>query len=327
MDYILQRCNQNNIKTTICFEALEYIQLKNEWLKGNAMGYKKDPIQAIENQIQLAVKDGHDVQLHIHPQWFNAHFENEKWIVDMSNWRIGDFKGNDNHSLLDLVATCKEELENLIQPVNPEYQCIGFRAGGYNIMPSDEIYNALVALDFKYDSSVFPGGFEDTNLSKYDYRNVDDKLDFWWADSNDIRKPSLQSSDIMEIPIFSLKVQRWQRILTWSRIKSILFRSKQSISSLAKEKIENKSIWEKFTFLLQDEVVTWDVCMFSKRLHKKTLQRIQRDYLNDRSNFVLIGHPKSLSKPKLFDDFLKLVTHKNYNVTFKTLSELYESFV
>lgn len=327
MDYILKRCNKYNIKITIYFEALEYIKLRDEWLKGNTMGYKKNPIKAIVNQIQQAVKDGHDIQLHIHPQWFDAYFKNEKWVVDMNNWRLGDFKGNDIYGLLDLVADCKNELEKLIRSVNPEYLSIGFRAGGYNIMPSYEIYSVLVALGFKYDSSVFPGGHENTNLSKYDYRNLDNKLDFWWADLNDHKQPALQVSNIMEIPIFSLTVQRWQRILTWNKIKSLLIKSKQSMSSLAKEKIENKSLWRKITFMFQDEVVTWDVCMFSKRLHKKTLKRIKSNYLSERNNFVLIGHPKSLSQPKLFDNFLKLVTNKKHSITFKTLSELHESFV
>ncbi len=53
---ILQLCDKHNIKTTIFFEVLEYIKLKEEWEKGNTMGYTENPVKAIEQQIQQAAK-------------------------------------------------------------------------------------------------------------------------------------------------------------------------------------------------------------------------------------------------------------------------------
>ncbi|MGJ7024434.1 hypothetical protein [Petrimonas sulfuriphila] len=72
---ILSMCDAHGIKITLFFEMLEYIRLKEEWSKGNRMGYTSDPIEAIERQIQQATANGHDIQLHIHPQWYNASFK------------------------------------------------------------------------------------------------------------------------------------------------------------------------------------------------------------------------------------------------------------
>jgi len=315
---ILQLCSKHNIKITIFFEVLEYIKLKEEWDKGNTMGYTDNPIEAIENQIQQAALVGHDIQLHIHPQWYNAKYENGKWHLNVNNWRLGDFKGENNYNVKELISDCKTALEDLIKPVNPHYKCIGLRAGGYNIMLSDEVHVAMVDLDMKYDSSVYPGGYETGNLSKYDYRNVSLELSHWWADANDIRKISDKGKEILEIPIFALPVARWKRILTPSKIKSLLLRKNNVISSNSKEKIK---------FMLQHEASTWDVCMFPQSLHKKFFKHIESKMIDKRDSYVLIGHPKSLQQPKLFANFISIAKNRKFNYKFLTLSEYYESIV
>jgi hypothetical protein len=101
---ILNICDENKIKITIFFEAIEYLKLKDEWEKGNSMGYDKNPIKAIEAQLQNAALNGHDIQLHIHPQWVNAKYVNDKWEVDFSNWRLGDLRS----ILTILLKICSE---------------------------------------------------------------------------------------------------------------------------------------------------------------------------------------------------------------------------
>ncbi len=322
---ILDLCQKQGIKTTLFFEVLEYLKLKEEWEKGNTMGYTKNPIKAIEQQIQQATINGHDIQLHIHPQWHNAKYQNGKWKLDLSNWRLGDFKGDNNYGIKELISECKTALEELIKPVKPDYKCVGLRAGGYNIMPSAEVYAAMVALGMKYDSSVYPGSYETGNLSKYDYRGISIESVYWWADENDIRSISKKEKQILEIPIFALSVARWKRILTPTKIKSLLLRKSNAISSNAKEKIGKKGISEKIKFILQPEAATWDVCMFSQALHKKFFRYIEKNLANRCRSYVLIGHPKSLQNKKLFEDFISIAQKRKTDYLFKTLTEIYDS--
>lgn len=320
---ILYLCDQHGIKTTIFFEVLEYIKIKTEWEKGNSMGYAENPTKAIENQIQQAARDGHDIQLHIHPQWHNAKYQNGKWRLDLTNWRLGDFCTSAGYGVCEIISECKTTLENLIKPVKPNYQCIALRAGGYNIMPSSEVYKTMKQVGLKIDSSVYPGGYEIGSLSKYDYRNVPLDLDYWWADENDIRIPSNTKKDILEIPVSAFPIRRWQRIFTVSKIKSLLLRQKTAMSAVAKEKVDNKSLRQKIWFILGKEASTWDVCMFSKSLHKKCFRYINKNLEGKRNNMVLLGHPKSLQDEKFFENFLKIASKKK--VSFSTLKAFYES--
>ena len=323
---ILNICDENKIKITIFFEAIEYLKLREEWEKGNSMGYDKNPITAIEDQLQKAALNGHDIQLHIHPQWVNAKYSNDKWEVDFSNWRLGDFRIDSDYSIEDLLRDGKKTLEDFIKPVIFDFECIALRAGGYNIMPSKEVFSAMQSLGLKADSSVFPGGYVNGYLSRFDYRNIPLGLDYWWANSNDITQMSDNEKEIMEIPIFALMQPRWKKILDFQKIKSILGNHQSAITSARQETISKKTIFEKIKFLFGKEALTWDFCLFNTSLHKKYLNYIETNLLNKRNLFVLIGHPKSLKKEKTFKSFIKLTKKSRYSCTFKTLSEIYAQF-
>lgn len=321
---ILEICEKNNIKITIFFELIEYIKLKEEWDRGNTMGYQENPIKAMDDQLQQAALDGHDIQLHIHPQWINAQWENNAWQVDKSNWRLGDFTTGSAYRIKDLIKEGKSTLEAIIQKVLPDYRCTALRAGAYNIMPSDKVYEAMLDLGFKIDSSVYLGGYEDTTLSRFDYRGVPLNLDFWWADAQDIRLEDNKNKLIMEIPIFALPQARWKKVLNFNKIKSLLTKGKKSVSALAQEKISNKSLVAKVKFMMSKEAQTWDFCMFSKSQHKRYFRYIERQ--TDRNSFVLIGHPKSFVKDNSLVNMIKLAQKSKVKYSFKTLLRAYGGF-
>ena len=75
---ILTIYDKTNVKSTIFFEVVEYWKLREAWDAGNKMGYKKDPALAMKDQIIKAFQKGHDIQLHIHPQWLNAKYINNQ---------------------------------------------------------------------------------------------------------------------------------------------------------------------------------------------------------------------------------------------------------
>ena len=320
---LLILCERFNIRATLFFEAIEYIRLKEEWSSGNFMGYDNDPLRAMENQIQDAAKMGHDIQLHVHPQWVSAEYRDSRWEVDFHNWRLNDFHLEDGYGVKELLSDAKNELEQLIRPVLPDYRCIALRAGAYSIVPSSQVYTAMQDLGLKIDSSVYPGGYENGSLSKYDYRNVPIDLDYWWADETDIRKASVSRKDILEFPVFALPARRWKKMLTPLKILSILSGNKSSLSSVVQEKIKKTSPLQKIQYLCEKEAFTWDVCMFSKSLHKAFFNYIETRLATPRNTFVLIGHPKSLQNPKAFKSFIDLAKSRDQKYVFKTLSQKY----
>jgi len=317
---ILSICEANNIRTTIYFEVIEYLKMKRAWEKGNKMGYVNNPIEAIDRQLKTAALAGHDIQLHIHPQWVDAEYT-DRWVVDFNNWRIGDFVGKQNYSLEDLLREGKEAIEALINPVVPHYKCIAFRAGGYNIMPSKKVYDAMINTGLKMDSSVYPGGHEQGALSRYDYRETDNGKDFWWVQPDDFSKQG-RGSLVMEIPIFALAQSRLNK-LSVERFKSA-FQNKQSAINSLKKKTNKLSLAGRLKYMLKKEAFTWDFCLFSTRLHNRFLRYIKRHLINQRQYFVLIGHPKNFTTDTCFRRFIR--NAKKDGAQFMTLSEFYDRF-
>lgn len=316
-DRILAVCEQHSIKLTLFFEVLEYIRLKQEWDGGNRMGYLDNPVQAIEQQLQRMAADGHDIQLHVHPQWVNARFEDGSWQVDLDNWRLGDFEVPQAYSIEDMLREGKETIESLIRPVCPDYECTILRAGGYNVMPSGPVYKAMVNTGLRVDSSVYPGGFEDGDLSRFDFRAAPLQLDHWLALEENFCLPA-NDSQVLEIPILALAQRRFRKI-TPSRIRSALQNRGSASRSLA-AKTGKRSLVQKIAYFIEEEAFTWDFCLFDLRLHKRFFRYIEQD-LPTRDAFVLIGHPKGYTTDKHFDNMIRHAKARGYSfITLQTLA-------
>jgi hypothetical protein len=315
---ILDILDYSNIKSTIFFEVIEYWRIKEQWEKGNKMGYEKNPVLAIEKQLKDAYKNGHDVQLHLHPQWLNAKWQDEKWQIDRSMWRLGNFIDINGYTLFDLLRDGKNTLEEMLKTINSNYKCHTLRAGGFNIFPSNNIIDAMKNLGFMCDSSVYPGGFEDGTLSQYDYRDIDIKKDFWYVD-NDMRNESRFKSEIVELPIFALPSIRIIKLFCRHRIMSY-FRNRKSATSGFSAKNTKKSLISKILFLFNKEYLTWDFCLFSNSMNIRFLKEcLKLNKNHNRLNFTIIGHPKNFT----YSNTLKclIFNSQKLNISFLTISE------
>ncbi|EKB51331.1 hypothetical protein [Cecembia lonarensis] len=320
-DKILSICDTYGIKTTIFFEVVEYWSLKEEWDKGNDMGYSKNPIEAMESQLQTAFRNGHDIQLHFHPQWLGAKFINDKWDLNLKNWRLSDFSETDGLDQFGLIKKGVETLQDIIKPLNPDYKPSIIRAGGYNIMPSFKIAQAMLENGIIVDSSVYPGGVENGEYSKYDYSEVPNDLDYWFTNEENVTQRTT-SGTILEIPIFALPITRWKKY-NKVRIKSILVNKKSALESI-QAKTSKTSLVEKVKYWFQKESITWDFCLFDIKAHKHFIKYIDHHLKGKRKTFVLVGHPKNFTDEVEFEKFIKL-SLKNFG--FLTLDGYSKSLI
>lgn len=307
----LESCKKHQIRSTVFFEVIEYLKIKEEWEKGNAMGYKNNPAEAIKDQIIQAFREGHDIQLHIHPQWINATYDKQGWRVDNRYWRLPQvpLEPDDDFplGLEELIKLGKKTIESILAPTNSSYRCNIFRAGGFNIYPSDQIIPILRRNGFIADSSVFPGAYEQGALSSFDYRNIPNHIPFWWID-NSVTEIADGSQDFVEVPVFAKKMIRMKKY-DQNRIK-IALRNKKSNLHKIKGKVakENQSIFQKIGYFFEKEAVTWDYCLFSagKMNHYlKLAERIEAHSDLPFHPFVLVGHSKEFLLPATFDSFIK----------------------
>lgn len=310
---LLAVARKYGVKFTVFFEVVEYWKLKEEWEKGNNMGYASNPVLAMESQIIQMAQEGHDIQLHIHPQWVDAKFEDGSWRVNLEEWRLSSFRGGKKEKIEELLLKGKNTLEQLLQPVAPSYSCVALRAGGYNAQPSETIVKAIKTVGLKADLSVYPGGYETGTLSNYDYRGIDPALSLWYV-RNKLEEPA-NEGEIIEIPIVAYPMRRYSKFLTLSRIKKLISHFGNARQSLG-AKTQNhptspreSRIKRLLRYFIGWEAQTWDFCLFSKSQHRKFLQTVKD---SNRSVVVLVGHPKSLVSTKPLEYLLdRLVNEKS----------------
>ena len=72
-DLLIEYFNKFNIKATFFVDILFY----------NLISKRPDFSEQallIKNQLQRLLKDGHRLELHLHPQWLNSKYEDNEWI-------------------------------------------------------------------------------------------------------------------------------------------------------------------------------------------------------------------------------------------------------
>ena len=84
-----------------------------------------------ENVVRETFRQGHDIQLHIHPQWQNAQYQHGRWNLT-SDWSILNYS---RETALQMLQGGKEYLENLLKDIDPNYRCVSFRSGAWCIAP------------------------------------------------------------------------------------------------------------------------------------------------------------------------------------------------
>ena len=314
-DTILAIAEAHNAHLTIFFEVMEYWRLKEQWELGNRMGYTDNPIEAMETQLQKAYSRGHDVQLHLHPQWANAQWKGDHWVVDNAYWRLSVLS---QEEIEDLLRRGRQTLEDIIGC--SQYKCDTLRAGGYNVQPSEGIVRAMHNCGFRADSSIYPGGCEQGALSLYDYRSVAADKGMWHC--GDSLETEVAESDITELPIVAFPMMRLKKYMSFDRVRAI-WRNRHSATKTfaAKTSVEDRIKPRKLSKLLYffgTESQTWDFCLFSKGMHRSFLRKIRRQA--DRSFFVLVGHPKSFVSGSSFEFLLRLAVEEQY--TFSTIREI-----
>ncbi|HKU51058.1 MAG TPA: hypothetical protein VJQ25_01215, partial [Nitrospira sp.] len=64
-----------------------------------------------DETVRETYRQGHDIQLHIHPQWRNAEYKDGRWKLT-ADWSILNYSRED---ALEMLQRGKEYLENLLK--------------------------------------------------------------------------------------------------------------------------------------------------------------------------------------------------------------------
>jgi hypothetical protein len=192
---LLSELDRFGARVTIMAEVAEILAFKRQ-------AEFRSVAARIEDQLRSAVARGHDVQLHLHPAWFNARYDGRHWRLDSSEYSL---VGLPPSRISEYLRKGKDYLEELLRPVRSAYRCVAFRAGNWLIQPAREVVSALERHGFRYDTSVFKHGWGSAGPYVLDYRSAHDELFSWVVDPDDINRRS-DRVGLREVPIFSRKV-------------------------------------------------------------------------------------------------------------------------
>jgi hypothetical protein len=149
-----------------------------------------------DEAVRGTYRQGHDIQLHIHPQWTGAEYINGEWRLT-ADWSILNYSPEEAYGMM---SESKSYLENLLRSLNPNYRCVSFRSGSWCIAPSPHMLGLLVKLGIVFDMSIVGGVRYETKNIHLDYSNCDEDFVPYYPVMTDARRVSDKPEPIVCIP-------------------------------------------------------------------------------------------------------------------------------
>lgn len=197
---LLDAFDGEGLRLTLMVEMGEY-----RWLREN----EPQAAEKMERQWREAARRGHDVQLHLHPNWLPElgakRQADGSWSWDLAKARADDYPGD----LGELIRECKKMIESVVREEIPGHTVTCFRAGAYEAQPFARLHDALVANGVVCDSSVLPG--DRRSDRSYDYTLAYSSGQPYFASRHDpqLKAPPAERS-IVELPVYVLEAgRRW----------------------------------------------------------------------------------------------------------------------
>ncbi len=322
---LLDICDRHGAKLTIMFEVAEYWALKHAEEAGLLdCGYS--PAGLMEEQAVDAIKRGHDVQLHLHPQWIGAEYKDSLWHLNMDQYRIADLPNGlgDKSDLLSITGALyqgKKTLETMLKPHKKDYQCISFRAGGYYLQPEKNVIAAMKEVGLELDSSVVKWLKIDEPWA-LDYIDAYSNVGYWWSSSTNVTQKGKDGENLLELPVYS-ELKPYFLNFALQKLKATLKRreiEKGDIHRTINKKESTPSSSTVFQKLFQKHPHNLDFCKLSWRSMCSTVDSLVRQADDRLTPVVMIGHNKDFWNDRHLDKFLGKIS-QNSSVRFSTFTE------
>jgi hypothetical protein len=185
--------NRLGIRGSFNAEVMQQITFRQHQDSHNELKVLADEWDDI---VRETFRQGHDIQLHVHPQWHNAEYRDGRWKLT-ADWSILNYSRED---ALQMLRRGKEYLENLLKDVDPNYRCVSFRSGAWCIAPSPHMLELLVELGIVFDMSIVAGVKYDTRNIKLDYTGCEEEFLPYYPVMTDARKVSDKVEPIVCVP-------------------------------------------------------------------------------------------------------------------------------
>jgi hypothetical protein len=297
-------CEKYGAALTVFFEVEEYLAF--EKFRGQlvtTLGY--DPAALIREQIISLAKAGHDIQLHLHPQWHRADFKNGKWILQ-GDKRTVDSLFETQEETDQYIAERKAVIDNLLAEAGRQEKVTAYRAGAFSAQPGTKLLPALARNGFVIDSSVVKGLVQDKGYgSGLDYRKAPSAKEPWRVSRDVIEVDA--SGPIWEVPIYSQMRRRFQQF-TVRRLRAKFSKNipREQKHDMVQKLGIGKNPVKILKFLAQPIPIKLDFHNQSPGTLVNWIQTAPPSANGGPDVVVLIGHTKEHTDDAAFEKFLSL---------------------
>jgi hypothetical protein len=267
-----------------------------------------DPdIDLVKNQIRNFCKEGFELGLHFHPWWYNARYEDGRWVLDYSEYNLCALGEERIAKLLDRSISYLRRVVEIA-----DYSPLSFRAGHLLFQPAGTLARLLAQRDIKVDTSVYKGGVHEQY--KVDYRDAL-KNGYYWRFTDSANVPDPQGV-LLELPIYTQMVPTW-KLFTGKRVAL-----QQKGSSLQQN---GRKMWNRLgDYFRFSRAMKLDFCQMLPNELTQMIGSIIREDEKDPSLLrpvVLIGHTKELADFETVEFLLSYLLERQISVT--TFKEIY----
>lgn len=310
---ILELASKKNVPVTLFTDVL-CAERFNEWdYKGFYLPYS--------SQLQATVRNGHDVQLHIHPHWLTSKYQ--KGIIYPSNdYKLSDFSNHPIYSIPKIVSTGITRLMEICTQADQNYKVTAYRAGGFNIEPSSNIiFETLINNGIQYDSSIARSYYFASGLSLIDYRTLPDLPNWYIGKNGNFRIPAKEG--ILEIPVATIPKTPFE-IPTRFKLKKFRFRAPKNHGTMLHEG-KPALLNQRVKMLFSSRMLTFDNHTLTPEYLLKILSYNENRFKNNESIILTTcSHPKTMGKHSfyLMETFIDMARDKFPDIEFTSFSKL-----
>lgn len=221
---------------------------------------------------------GHQIQLHIHPHWFDSWHDGGRWNMVTDRYRLAQWSHQD---IGGLVTRCVRELNSHLTR-----KVFVFRAGGWCVQPFTAIADALRANGISVDSSVFHGGAAESEVHRFDFRSAP-QMSCWKFDTDPCQPEP--AGTFTELAISSQYVSP---LFYWRFALIRLFGQAKRHARLGDGSPVENGRRDLLHLLTRHSHMAVSIDGYKATLLRRAFKRAKDQ---QHTHFVAMGHPKSLT--------------------------------
>lgn len=294
-------CERFGVPLTLFFEVEEYLAFERdrEALE-RAWGY--DPAGELRAQAVDLVRRGHDLQLHLHPEWVGARFDGGRWVLRPDRPTV-DCLFETGEEVSAYLGERKAVIDGFYEAAGSLRRVTAYRCGAFCAQPGRKLLRAMAEHGLVIESSAVRGLVRNDEHVHLNFAGIPAGRRHWRV-STDVAVEDTKGL-VTEIPIYSEMGRRVQQ-LTPRRLMAKFSRHipKEKQREMVCQLGIGRTPASVLRFLAQQFPIKLDFHNMSSGQMLRWIRNAAPAPVGDLDVIVLIGHSKEHRDDREFGRFL-----------------------